>query len=280
MKRMRFADLVSVCVLSIFALVFLVPLVWIFVSAFKVDMEINRAGGFLFLPQTWTAANFAEIFNPANRQLPVWHWFFNSFFVSVSHTLLSLLIYSMSAYAYAKMNFKWGNALFLLLLFLSAFPAVTNIIPLYQEMNILGWLNTPLALIVPGLAGVFPIFLIKQFMLSIPDSLCESARLDGAGEFRVFSLIIIPLIRPVLTVSALFAFTANWNDFLWPSIAVNNIDRLTLTAGLQLVKGVYGNQVARTSAIAVAAVLPMIILYLCTQKYFSRGISLSGGVKQ
>lgn len=266
-------------VLFILAVITLVPLVWIVISSFKLDSEINQAGGFMYLPNTWTLKNYKDILSFNNKQLPVYNWFLNSFVVSGSQTVLAVTIYSMSAYAYAKLRFKGKDVIFLGIMFLSSFPAITNVIPLYKIMHTFGWLNGHLALIVPGLAGVLNIFLIRQFMYAIPDVILESARIDGAAEWRIFSRIVIPSCKPILIAVGLFTFTGSWNDFLWPSIAINNIDRLTLTAGLQLAKGVYGNQVARMCTVATIAIIPMVILYLFTQKYFVKGISLSSGVK-
>jgi multiple sugar transport system permease protein len=116
-------------------------------------------------------------------------------------------------------------------------------------------------------------------MYAIPDAILESARIDGANEWKVFTRIILPNCKAILTAVGLFTFTGSWNDFLWPSIVINNIDRLTLTAGLQLARGVYGNQVARMSTIATIAIVPMIVLYIFTQKYFVKGISINSGVK-
>jgi len=146
-------------------------------------------------------------------------------------------------------------------------------------MLALGWLNSPVALIVPGLSGVFNIFLIRQFMYGIPNDLMDSSKIDGAGELRVYAQIIMPLCKPILTVVGLFSFTGVWNDFLWPSIAINDITRLTLTPGLQLARGPFGAQIANMSSIALIAIVPMVVLFLCTQRYFVKGVSLSSGVK-
>lgn len=273
------ASWIAFAILCVMAVVALVPLVWIFISSFKVDAEINQAGGFMFLPKTWTLDNFKSILSFNNKQLPVYNWFLNSIIVSGSQTVIALVVYSMSAYAYAKLKFKGRDVIFLSIMFLSSFPAITNVIPLYKMMHSLHWLNQLIALIVPGIAGVFNIFLIRQFMMAIPDVILESARIDGAGEWRIFHSIVLPSCKPILVAVGLFTFTGSWNDFLWPSIAINNIDRLTLTAGLQLAKGVYGNQVARMCTIATVAIVPMVVLYLFTQKYFVKGISLSSGVK-
>lgn len=271
---------IAFIILSIFAVITLIPLGWILISSFKMDVEIQQAGGFLLFPKTWTLGNFKELLSFSNKQLPIYKWFLNSLIVSGSQTVIAVVIYSMSAYAYAKLKFKGRDTIFLGIMFLSSFPAITNIIPLYKIMHVFGWLNGPLALILPGLAGVMNIFLIRQFMYGIPDVILESARIDGAGEWRTFAKIVIPSCKPILIVVGLFTFTGSWNDFLWPSIAINNIDNLTLTAGLQLAKGVYGTiQVARMCTVATIAIIPMVILYLFTQKYFVKGISLSSGVK-
>ncbi|WP_035797576.1 carbohydrate ABC transporter permease [Butyrivibrio sp. MB2005] len=267
-----------ICLLLV-AIVMLVPMLWIFISSFKVESEVIQAGGFLFFPKTWTLQNFREILDFGNKQLPVYNWFVNSFVVSGLHTILAVILYSLSAYAYAKLKFKGRDFIFISMMFLSSFPAITNIIPMYKIMHNLHWLNHLVSLIIPGLAGVYNIFLIRQFIIGIPDSLLESARIDGANEFFIYRHIIVPCCKPILIAVGLFTFTGSWNDFLWPSIAINNLDRLTLTAGLQLAKGVYGNKIAQMSAIATIAIVPMIILYMFTQKYFVKGINISSGVK-
>lgn len=266
-------------ILAFLAFIFLVPLLWIFFSAFKVDMEVNRAGGFLLFPQTWTLDNIAALIHPNNTQFPVVQWYINSIMVSIIHTALAVIVFASSAFAYAKLKFKGKNIIFFSLLFMSSFPPVANIVSLYRVMLGLGWLNSPVALIVPGLAGVFNIFLIRQFMYSIPNELLESAKIDGAGEFRIFAQLMMPLCKPILTVVALFSFTGVWNDFLWPSIAIKDINQLTLTAGLQLARGPFGAQIANMSSIALIAIAPMVILFLFTQRYFVKGVSLSSGVK-
>ncbi len=179
-------------VLCIMAFIALIPLLWIIISSFKVEKEVIQAGGFLYLPKTWTLDNFKELLSADNKQLPIYFWFVNSIIVSGSQTLLAVLIYSMAAYAYAKMHFKGRDVLFYTIMFLCSFPAITNIIPMYKMMHMFHWLNKPIALIVPGLAGIYNIFLIRQFMMAIPDVILESARIDGANEFRIYRQIVLP----------------------------------------------------------------------------------------
>jgi multiple sugar transport system permease protein len=265
--------------LLILSVLFLLPVLWVFISSFKNDAELNQAAGFMVLPKTWTLENFAHILDPRNVQTPVYRWFLNSAFVSITFSVLSIIIVSMSAYAFSKLNFPGKDTLFLVILFISSFPGIVNIVPLYRTMQIFHWINKPWSLIFPGLAGVFNIFLVKQFMQGIPDSLLEAAKIDGAGEIRIYGNIILPMVKPILTVIGIFSFTASWNDFLWPSIAINDIKNLTLTAGLQLARGTYETYVSKMSAISIIAIAPMIALYCCAEKLLVQGVSISAGVK-
>ena len=278
-KKIDKARAVSFVFLLLMAIIYVIPILWAFTSAFKDDNEVNRAGGYLLLPQTWTLANFAELLSPGNVQAPVYRWLLNSAFASSSHAILAIIVVSMAAYAYSKLHFRGRDLLFLTVLFISSFPGIVNIVPMFGMMFTFGWVNTPAALIFPGLAGVFNIFLVRQFMAGIPDSMVEAAKIDGAGEIRIYLNIIMPMLKPILTVIGIFSFTGNWNDFLWPSVIMRDIHRLTLTAGLQLARGTYGTYISKISAISVIAIVPMIILYCCAEKLFVRGVSISAGVK-
>jgi multiple sugar transport system permease protein len=278
-RRITTEKTVSFLILAFFAFVYLVPMVWVFLSAFKSDVELNKAGGFLLLPKTWTLDNFYVILSSSNVKTPIYLWFMNSVFVSTVFSGLSILITSMSAFAYSKLRFKGRDTLFLVVLFASSFPAIMNIVPLYKIMQILGWINTPWALIVPGLVGTFNIFLMKQFMIGIPDSILEACKIEGAGDILVFFRMVIPLSAPILLVVGIFSFTWIWNDFLWPSIIINDVNRLTLTAGLKLARGTYETYVSKISAISVVSIAPMILLYGIAEKWLIRGVSISAGVK-
>ncbi len=159
------------------------------------------------------------------------------------------------------------------------FPTVMNLIPNFKIIDMLGWTNTFMAVIVPGAAGVYNIFLVRQFILGIPKELDESAVVDGANEFQIFYYIILPLIKPVLTVVALFSFTSSWNDFLWPSIVINDIDKLPITPGLQLLQGQYLTYPGIGVAGALLALVPTFALYLVAQKSFMKSMSLQSGIK-
>ncbi|ASZ07610.1 MULTISPECIES: carbohydrate ABC transporter permease [Enterococcus] len=277
MKKKSMSKLMAFCFLLVMGIVWMIPLLYGVLTSFKSEMELMTAG-FKLLPIEWVLTNYTELL-VNNSSTPLVKWFFNSLFISVSHTLLVLVVVSFSAFAYSRLSFRGKNGLFSFLLATMMFPSVVNLIPLYKIVDILGWVNTPLAMIVPGAAGVFNIFLVKQFMDNIPKDFDEAAQIDGASEWTIFRRIILPLIKPVLLVVALFAFTGSWNDFLWPSIVFNDIEKMPITSGLQLLQGMYQAQPTLLMAGALVAIIPTFILYLFAQKYFLQSMSLSAGVK-
>lgn len=276
MKRNK-TKIIAFIFLLVMALLWVFPLIWAVFTSFKSEAEITNAA-VSFLPIHWTVSNYSELlFN--NASTPVMKWFLNSLIIAVGHTLLVLVVVSLAAYGYTRLHFKGRDLLFGMLLASMMFPAVVNLIPLYSIVDSIGWVNNLLAVIVPGAAGVFNIFLVRQFVLGIPKTFDESAKIDGASEFQIFYLIILPLIRPVLTVVALFSFTGAWNDFLWPSIVLNDIDKLPITPGLQLLQGQYMTYPGIGTAGALIALVPTFLLYLFAQRYFMQSMSLSSGVK-
>lgn len=257
--------------------IWIMPLLWGILTSFKSRQEL-LTGGFNLLPINWVLDNYTELL-VNNASTPLLSWFMNSVVISVSHTILVVIIVSLAAFAYSRLRFKGRDPLFAFLLGTMMFPQVVNLIPLYAIVDRLGWVNTPLAMIFPGLAGVFNIFLVRQFMNNIPIQYDESARIDGASDLKIYFNVILPLVRPVLLVVALFSFTGSWNDFLWPSIVVNDLNRLPITPGLQLLQGMYQSQPGSLMAGALVAIIPTFILYLFAQKYFLQSMALSVGVK-
>ncbi|WP_265457896.1 carbohydrate ABC transporter permease [Enterococcus sp. HY326] len=277
MKKSIVSKTIAFIFLLAMAAIWLVPLIYGVMTSFKSELELLTAG-FKILPIEWVLTNYTSLL-VNNTSTPLVSWFMNSLFIAVSHTLLVLVVVSFSAFAYSRLSFKGKNALFSFLLATMMFPSVVNLIPLYKIVDIFGWVNTPLAMIIPGAAGVFNIFLVKQFMDNIPKDFDEAAQIDGANDFTIFRKIILPLIKPVLLVVALFSFTGSWNDFLWPSIVFNDIDKMPITSGLQLLQGMYQAQPTLLMAGALIAIIPTFILYLFAQKYFLQSMSLSAGVK-
>jgi len=277
LKKKSGSKIVAFLFLLLMAIIWIFPLLYTVFSSFKPEEDIQTKG-FTFLPIHWVMVNYQEVLFH-NTSAPLAKWFMNSVIIAVSQTLLVLVIVSLAAFGYTRLKFKGKNALFLFLMATMMFPSVVNLIPLYKIIDSLGWVNSYLAAIVPGAVGVFNIFLVRQFMTGIPKEFDESAKVDGASDFQIFIKIILPLIKPVLTVVALFTFTGAWNDFLWPSIVFNDVDKMPITPGLQLLQGMYAMDVGHALAAALIALLPTFLLYLFTQKYFVESLSLSSGVK-
>ena len=263
--------------LTIMGVIWIVPLLYGITSSFKTNIEMQSVG-FRFLPINWVLSNYTKLLaNTTNT--PVFRWFLNSLVIACGTTLLVLCVVSLSAFAYSRLKFRGKNILFYGLLTTMMFPPVMNLIPLYKIITTLGWANTDWAMIVPAATGVFNIFLVRQFMDNIPISYDEAARIDGASDWQIFFRVILPLIKPVLFVVALFTFTGSWNDFLWPSIVFSDLNKMPITPGLKLLQGMYASNIPTLMAGALVAIVPTLILYFFAQKYFLQSMALSVGVK-
>ena len=276
-KLLSLPKLVAFFFLLLMAIIWVLPLIWGIVTSLKDEMEFQTMG-FKFLPVEWVTTNYTSLLVD-NYSTPLLHWFFNSLFIAVAHTLLVLIVVSFAGFAYGRLRFKGRNIIFMFLMATMMFPGVVNLVPLYKIVDTLGWVNSYWAAIVPGAAGVFNIFLVRQFMVNIPIEFDEAARIDGAGDFQIYWRVVLPLLRPILMVVALFSFTGSWNDFLWPSIIFNDIEKMPITSGLQLLQGMYIAQPTLLMAGALVAIVPTFIIYLFAQKYFLQSMSLSAGIK-
>lgn len=265
--------------LIVLCLIWILPLFFGFMTSFRSQTEVVSVG-FRLLPVDWILDNYVAILANSSTA-PILQWLWNSTFIAVSHTILVVIVVSLTAYGYSRMRFKYRDQLFFLLLGISMFPGVVNLIPSYKIIELFGWVNSPLAMIVPGLAGMGNIFLVRQFMRGIPKEFDESARVDGAGEFTIYSRVILPLIKPVLIVTGLFSFTGSWNDFLWPIIVYNDVTKMPITAGLLLLQDIYGNYrlIGQLMGSAFIAIIPTVLLFLFAQKYFVQSMNLNSGVK-
>jgi len=201
--------------------------------------------------------------------------FKNSLIVTVCSCLLNAIIASMAAYGFAKKNFPGNKFLFNIYLITLMIPGQVTLIPVFTIMRKLNMLNTYPALIIPIL-NAFGVFLIKQFMESLPDELLEAARIDGCSEFRIFYLIVIPIIKPVLVSLTVFTFITSWNDFIWPLVIATDSKMHTLTLAISTLKGSYSTNYGLVMAGSTIAFLPPFILYIFLQKQFIEGIAMSG----
>lgn len=253
------------------ALVMIVPFLWMISTSLKTSQFVLSMPP-RFFPSPLTLQSYtrlAELF-------PILRMFFNSFFVAAVTTAGQLVVSSMAAYAFARMQFRGREMLFLLFLGTLMIPFQVTIIPLFIVMRYLGWINSYQGLIAPGIFTTFGTFLLRQFFLSLPRDLEEAAFLDGASHFTVYRHIILPLARPALATLAVFAFMGSWNAFLWPLFIVRNVELMTLPVGLSTLHGRYLTEWNLVMAGSVITVLPMLVFYMFAQKYFVRGVVISG----
>ncbi|MGN0997599.1 MAG: carbohydrate ABC transporter permease [Candidatus Ventricola sp.] len=291
MAKKNRGRLIAFLFLVILGICWFEPIVWLITNSFKFDADFitsfaNIKGPMDYLsrliPRSWTISNYTELFfggENVNTNANIAKMFQNSFIVSIAVTVGVVFITSLSAYAYERLNFKGGDKIFWTLMYISMFPNVVAILPQFRIANALGWVNNLNALIWPSMAGVFNIFLIRNFMKGIPKALDEAATIDGASSFQVYTKIILPSIAPVMIVVGLFAFNGAWNDYLWPRIVMTDVNNQTLTAGLRLLMGQYEQRWAHMIASCLVSMMPPFLLYLFAQKYFLQGISVQAGVK-
>lgn len=264
--------------MAILCIIWMVPLVYMLITSFRPNEDI-RFNGVVWLPTQLTFDNYIRVFTDTQSS-PVANWLINSIIVSTSSALLTVLIASLSAFAYARLKFKGKDLLFTFLLLTMMIPSVISLIPNYLTVKGMGLSNTHIALIIPFLGGVSNIFLIRQFLFGIPKELDESALIDGAGYFTLFFRIILPQMIPILIVVGLNTFLASWNDLLWPLIINSNNPDRTMTSGLSVVTKIFDNQPGTIMAVTVISAVPVLIVYLFVQKYLIRGISLTSGMKE
>lgn len=259
--------------LLLFAILFVTPVVLVFITAFKPDAEIIRFQG--LLPQQWTTENFDHVLG-SPEEIPIFRWLFNSIFISSMVTLLVLTVSSLAAYGLARLRLPGGRYMFALIVATLMVPGQILLVPVYLILNTLGWLDTPLALIVPAGASAFGVFLLHQFFKGIPKDLEEAAALDGCSRFGIYWHIMLPLSKPALATLAIFTFIGSWNDFMGPLIFLDSVENYTLPVGVALFQTSYYAEYGLTLAASVVCTLPVIVVFLMFHKHIIRGIALSG----
>lgn len=261
--------------LVVLTLVFVLPLVLMVSTSFKSVQEANSLT-FTLLPQDPTTAAYAEILG--NDRLPVLRWLGNSLLTAVLHSALVVVVATTAAYALARLDLPFRNALLGVVLATMFVPGVIFLIPHFLIVNQLGWLNSYASLVVPSAAGAFGVVLVRQFFAGIDPAYEEAARLDGANAWQVFRQIMVPLALPAIATLAVLAFLSSWNDFLWPVFVLFSTDMLTLPAGLAQLQGEYASRYDLLMAGAVIASVPVLAVFVFAQRYVIEGVS-QGGVK-
>lgn len=272
-KKISISQIIVISILSIICLIWIFPLIYILLTSFRTDKSIMFEG-FQFFPTKWTLSTYESVLENTS-DAPIVKWFFNSLLSSLITAILVVLLSALSAYGFSRLRFKGKKPLFGFLMLTMMIPSVITLIPNYVTISTLDLKNNILALILPSLGTVSNIFLIRQFLYSVPKELDEAAAIDGASRIRTFFQIILPQIVPVLITVGLFTFLGSWNDLLWPSIVMTDVDNRTLTAGLSLLSGQYDREKASLMASTVLSVIPVMIIYVCVQKYLLKGMSLN-----
>ncbi|MFC1672078.1 carbohydrate ABC transporter permease [Planctomycetota bacterium] len=261
--------------LIVLSLASLLPFIWLVRSSLCGDKEImlpvTKVSG--IVPSEMHPENYVRVF----QSVPFWRYLFNTSFIIVFVVIGTVLSSSLCAYAFAFCRVPYRNLVFYGVLATLMLPGVVMIIPTFILFRTIGWIDTFKPLILPAFFGqAFFIFLFRQFFLSLPRELVEAARIDGASTLQIYGLIIMPLTRPAIVTVALFAFTMTWNDFMGPLIYLNSQENWTLQLGLQSFQGQISNEWSLLMAATVITVLPLILLFLFLQRYFIRGIALTG----
>ncbi|WP_243767608.1 carbohydrate ABC transporter permease [Paenibacillus agricola] len=225
-----------------------------------------------WIPETFRFSNYVEVF----QSIPMGRFILNSFFVAISVTVLAIIVSSLAAYAFARLNFKGKSTLFLCFLTTMMIPQQVTMIPNFLIMKEFGWLNTYNALIFPHLFTAFGVFMLRQFFLSIPVELEEAARIDGCSRFRIYWNIMIPLAKPAFVTLGVFLFLGEWNSFLWPLIVIDSVNLQPIQVGLRTFQGEFTTHWHLMMAGALIAELPVLLFYVFCQRYIIEGIATSG----
>lgn len=259
--------------LVFFGVLSLVPLLWMASASL---MPTGEASSFPppLLPSRPTLVHYVDLF----ARLDLGRYAINSALVATVTTLGALAINSMAGYAFAKLRFRGRDTTFKAMAAGLAIPVQVAMLPLFLLIKSMGLVNNYGGVIIPGLASIFGIFLVRQYALAIPDDLLDAARIDGASELRVFRSVVLPTIRPVLATLALWTFLATWNDFMWPLIVLSDDRRYTLPVALAGLVGEHAQDIELMMAGAVITVLPVLILFLLLQRYYVEGVT-EGSVK-
>lgn len=275
MKKSKFdlSAVIATVVIALLAVIFLIPLIWMVLSSFKPVGEVF-ATPFHWLPSEWRTVNYSEVWNDAYASM--FKSFLNSAFVVIVSLAGSLSIASLAAYAFAKIDFRGKNVIFMLFLASMMIPAQVTIIPTYMLFQKFHLYDSLWAVALPAWFNVTAIFMLRQFYMGLPNALMEAAQIDGAGHPRIFAQIMLPLTKPAMTSLAVLGFVSSWNEYLYPLIFVVSPEKYTVA---QVIRYWLLDEFKRynlTMASATLAIVPVLILFLLCQKHFIEGIATSG----
>ncbi len=268
---MRKNAIINYTIAAFLVLLFLLPVIYIISSSFKPMNELFTTSP-SFFPKRWTIDNYTGAL--AKGDFP--RYIFNSFIVAVTSTVLAVVINSMSGYALAKFRFKGDTVIMIIILSTIMLPLEIIMVPIFQVLKAFGLYNSLWALIIPPAATPTGIFLMRQYLLTIPDEIIQSARIDGASEWKIFYSIILPNAKPAIATLAIFSFMWRWNDYVWPLIAINSPKKYTLQLAIANLTGEFGTDYNSVLAISAISMIPMLIIFIIFQRQFVQGTVESG----
>ena len=269
--RRLFSKSATYILLILVAVIVGYPFLWMLLSSFKDISEFYMIPPRLF-PEVWLTDNYVEIFTKWSFGT----YYKNSIIVTAAQLIGNLIIVLFAGYGFAKYRFRFKTFFFMLILCTTMIPWVATIIPLYIVATNLGWINTYVGLIIPGAADAFSIFLARNFISGIPDPLIEAARIDGAGERKIFFNLVLPSVKPLIAVITINKMVSSWNAFQWPLLVVNSDELRTIPIAIANLSSRFYDSYDLKMAAATMAISPVLILYIAFQKHFVEGVTLSG----
>lgn len=271
-KQLASKTLLTICI-AIFAVVFLMPFLWMLSSSLKTPMQVFETD-FRWITDRLHWENFAEVWN--NPDMPFWRLYLNSLFIAVVSVVGQIIVASLAAYAFAKIEFPGRDVIFMIMLITMMIPVQALIIPRYMLFYNLKLYDTPWAIILPNLFHATSIFLLRQFYMGIPNELVDAALIDGAGHFRIWSSIMIPLSKNGIISAAILAFISAWNEYLSPLVFLPSRENYTVALGIRWYLNDTAQEYNLMMCAAACTILPIIVIYVSAQKYFEDGVAASG----
>jgi multiple sugar transport system permease protein len=268
----RTPRVLALAALTVMALVWLLPMAWALLTAFKSEQDASDAAHWFWPSHGLTFQAFSTVWERGDLPL----WMLNSLLISAAVTVITVLVSAMAGYAFSRTVFAGRRGLFALTVAAVLVPPQILIVPWFQQMLSLHLLDTYAAVILPQTVAPVMVFILKKHFDSLPQELEEAARIDGAGHWRVFWSVLLPLSRPMLAAVAIFVFIGAWNNFLWPFVSTSDPSLMTLPVGITTVKDAYGIQYAQTMASAVLAALPLIVVFLFFQRQIVKSVATTG----
>ncbi len=271
-KKAVASKVIVYMILIIVAALMIIPFLWMLSASIKSDREVFQMNPFVWIPENPKWSNYSEIWT----KIPFGKFISNTVFLTIVVTCLQLLTSSFAAYAFAKLNFKHKNLMFMAYLSTIAMPWQVYMVPQFIMMRKMGLNDKLLAIICLQAFSAFGVFMMKQFYEGIPDELCEAARIDGMSEYKIYKNIMLPLSKPALSTLTIFTFVSTWNDYLGPLIYLKSQEKKTIQLGLKMFIGQYSSDYGLIMAGSVISLIPVLIVFLILQRYFVEGVASTG----